>query len=81
MDQQKKLFHVQWFEHSSKTILEGISDPRELFLCNLCGEIELVKIPILGKVSVYKDPSAIKGVNFQGFFCRYGVFFFDGPLC
>ncbi|KAA1471594.1 S-adenosyl-L-methionine-dependent methyltransferase, partial [Dentipellis sp. KUC8613] len=32
--------HVQWFEHSSKTILGDISDPQELFLTNICGFID-----------------------------------------
>ncbi|KAH8099851.1 hypothetical protein BXZ70DRAFT_1008828 [Cristinia sonorae] len=32
INQQTKQMHVQWFEHASKTILQEICNPRELFL-------------------------------------------------
>lgn len=44
--------HVQWFEHSSKTVMGEISDPQELFLNNLCDNIDLDTI--VGKATVQK---------------------------
>ncbi len=53
IDQRLKTLHVQWFEHSSKTYLGKISDPQELFLCPLCGTIDLKVVPVLGKLTVH----------------------------
>lgn len=44
----KKMAHVHWLEHSSKTYLEELSDPRELFMTQLCDDIPFADI--LGKV-------------------------------
>ncbi|RPD65262.1 S-adenosyl-L-methionine-dependent methyltransferase [Lentinus tigrinus ALCF2SS1-6] len=53
IDQRLKKLHIQWFEHSSKTYLGKISDPHELFLCPLCGYIDLKAVPVLGKLTVH----------------------------
>lgn len=42
--------HIQWFEHSSQTLMDEISHPRELFVNQLCDNYPLREI--LGKVSV-----------------------------
>ena len=42
--------HVHWFEHSSKTSLEEISHPRELFVTPICDDYPLNEI--VGKVPV-----------------------------
>jgi len=39
LDGQTDTAHVQWFEHSSKTFLQEIADPKELFLTNICDNI------------------------------------------
>ena len=56
MNQRAGSLHVQWFEHSSRTFLKEISDPQELFLCNLCGDIDLKNIHVLGKVTIHCRP-------------------------
>lgn len=61
--------HIQWFEHSSRTIMQEISDPMELFLCTNCDEIEL-KI-ICGKVP-YKqlEPGQSAPPDNTVYYCR-----------
>lgn len=39
IDSQLKTLHVQWFEHSSQTILEDLGDPQELFLTDNCNDL------------------------------------------
>ncbi|TFY73656.1 hypothetical protein EWM64_g10356, partial [Hericium alpestre] len=46
--------HVQWFEHSSKTMLEDVSDARELFLTKICNNVGLKSIA--GKVKAIQLP-------------------------
>ena len=69
-DLGKKMAHVHWLEHSSKTYLEELSDPRELFMTQLCDDIPFADI--LGKVFC-------KGMSVEGtphatsepfFYCR-----------
>ncbi|KAH9942756.1 S-adenosyl-L-methionine-dependent methyltransferase [Amylocystis lapponica] len=52
INQRQKRFHVQWFEHSSRTILEEISNPRELFLCPTCDDIDIQLV--VAKVTVHQ---------------------------
>lgn len=33
-----KLFHGQWLTHSSKTLLQELAHPNELFLLNICDD-------------------------------------------
>ncbi|KAG1742724.1 S-adenosyl-L-methionine-dependent methyltransferase [Suillus paluster] len=48
--------HVEWFEHSTKTAMEQLGHPQELFLTNICSTVEFNLI--VGKVSVqFVDPS------------------------
>jgi len=44
----KKMAHLHWFEHSSKTYMEEVSDPRELFMTQVCDDV--LFSDILGKV-------------------------------
>jgi hypothetical protein len=48
--------HVEWFEHSTKTAVEQLGHPQELFLTNICSTVEFDLI--VQKVSVqFVDPS------------------------
>lgn len=68
INQQTKAFHLQWFEHASRTILQEISDPQELFLTELCDTmgIEL----IVDKVDVHWGPPPALGLSPLSFFCK-----------
>lgn len=44
--------HVQWLEHSSRTVMFELSDPQELFVNDLCSDICIDTI--VGKVTVRK---------------------------
>jgi len=48
----RKMAHIHWFEHSSKTYLEEVSDPRELFMTQVCDDVPFADI--LGKVLCWK---------------------------
>ncbi|KAI0348187.1 S-adenosyl-L-methionine-dependent methyltransferase [Trametopsis cervina] len=50
INQKNKTAHLQWFEHSSKSLLQEIHDPSELFLTKTCGDLQLSAIT--AKVSV-----------------------------
>lgn len=48
--------HVEWFEHSTKTAMEQLGHPQELFLTNICSTVDFDLI--IQKVSVqFVDPS------------------------
>ncbi|GBE88031.1 hypothetical protein SCP_1202590 [Sparassis crispa] len=51
INQKRKQLHVQWFEHSSQTFLQEISDPQELFAFNSCSDIDIDLV--VGKVDVH----------------------------
>ncbi|KAI0718349.1 S-adenosyl-L-methionine-dependent methyltransferase [Cerioporus squamosus] len=70
IDQRLKKLHVQWFEHSSKTYLGKISDPHEVFLCPLCGTIDMTVVPVLGKVTVY-HPRPLQQLGPLEFFYQF----------
>ena len=72
IDQERKQLHVQWYEHSSKTYLAEISDPQELFLCPLCGDIDLLAMQALGKVIVHASrPDPGRRLKPLEFFCEF----------
>ncbi|KAG2155745.1 S-adenosyl-L-methionine-dependent methyltransferase [Suillus clintonianus] len=48
--------HVEWFEHSTKTAMEQLGHPQELFLTNICSTVEFTLI--VGKVPVHPASSA-----------------------
>jgi DNA (cytosine-5)-methyltransferase 1 len=62
--------HVHWLEHSSKTYLEELSDPRELFMTQACDDIPFAEI--LGKVLCRK--TLVRGASHTTpepfFYCR-----------
>lgn len=66
----KKIAHVHWLEHSSKTYLEELSDPRELFMTQVCDSIPFADI--LGKVrceeTLVGDARHVTPESF--FYCR-----------
>ncbi|KAH8099860.1 S-adenosyl-L-methionine-dependent methyltransferase [Cristinia sonorae] len=58
INQQTKQMHVQWFEHASKTILQEICNPRELFLTMTCSDVDVSLVA--GKVIVrYTRPDPL----------------------
>ncbi|KAK7686545.1 hypothetical protein QCA50_010145 [Cerrena zonata] len=67
----QKTAHIQYYQHSSKSILQEISDPQELFLTETCWQIDLEQI--LSKVDVhfgyYKIQSSTK-LDDLHFFCN-----------
>ncbi|CAL1693859.1 unnamed protein product [Somion occarium] len=66
-----KQIHVQYFEHSSKTLLQEISDPQELFLTNTCANLEIPNI--LGKAVVhtnYIKSRSSQEIHRLHFFCN-----------
>ena len=75
INQELKQLHVHWYEHASMTYLKEISDPQELFLCPLCGDIDLLRVRALGKVKVHSTrpdltrPSTALKAN--EYFCEY----------
>ncbi|KAI0756373.1 S-adenosyl-L-methionine-dependent methyltransferase [Daedaleopsis nitida] len=74
-----KQLHVQWFEHTSKTYLGRISDLQELFLCRLCGVIDLAELHAVGKVTVH--PRRPQGDSSPSeFFCQFTYDESDGSF-
>ncbi|KAH9849210.1 S-adenosyl-L-methionine-dependent methyltransferase [Lenzites betulinus] len=78
INQQKKMLHVQWFEHASKTFLNEISDPHELFLWPTCNDID-VKI-VLGKATIHKAPPLDQELGPLEYFCRFAYHEVDGSF-
>lgn len=64
----KKGVHVQWFEHSSATLLQELSDPQELFLTDTHDDRPWADI--LAKVTVHWDPAPDAQLPPTDFFCR-----------
>nr|ANR76343.1 DNA methyltransferase [Ganoderma lucidum] len=72
IDQQRKTAHVQWYEHSSKTYLEDVSNSQELFLCpQLCGTVTLSSV--VGRAIVHHEYSPASGemIDPLHYFCRF----------
>ncbi|KAL4250277.1 DNA (cytosine-5)-methyltransferase [Abortiporus biennis] len=67
IDQKKKVFHVHWFEHSSKTIMQEISDQQELFYTETCHNVDIRTV--LGKVVVLYEHSHGK-LDSLAFYCK-----------
>ncbi|KAH7886266.1 S-adenosyl-L-methionine-dependent methyltransferase [Phlebopus sp. FC_14] len=63
--------HVQWFVHSSKTILEELGHPQELFLTDQCGTLDMNCI--IGRVEAhYIDPTRpAPEIKAHDYFYRY----------
>lgn len=60
------LLHVQWFEHSSKTLLQEMAHPLELFALYECDDIAVGAV--LGLVDVVNPDST--DLNPDGYYCR-----------
>ncbi|KAI0747841.1 S-adenosyl-L-methionine-dependent methyltransferase [Daedaleopsis nitida] len=71
INQELKQLHVQWYQHSSQSFLGWISDPRELFLCPLCGDINLRDVRIVGKVKVHRSRPTKALKKPAEFFCQF----------
>ncbi|EGO05372.1 hypothetical protein SERLA73DRAFT_68986 [Serpula lacrymans var. lacrymans S7.3] len=70
LDGEHETMHVLWFEHSTKTVLQEISDPQELFLTDICNSLAFSLI--VGKVTVHFPDPLTKLPTFkpQDFYCR-----------
>lgn len=69
--------HVEWFEHSTKTAMEQLGHPQELFLTNTCSTVEFDLI--VGKVLVQfvnpsKDMPVVGPYNFFYKSCTFHNF-------
>ncbi|KAI9070389.1 S-adenosyl-L-methionine-dependent methyltransferase [Trametes sanguinea] len=69
IDQVKGKLHVQWYEHGSRTFLEEICEPQELFLWPMCDHICVKNV--LGKATVYPRPPTDKELGPLEYFCRF----------
>lgn len=71
MNEEDETVHVQWFEHSSKTILQELGHSQELFLVNQCDTQALRHI--IGKVIThYIQPDhSLADVQPHDYFYRY----------
>ncbi|KAF9268448.1 S-adenosyl-L-methionine-dependent methyltransferase [Marasmius fiardii PR-910] len=63
--------HVQWYNHSSVTAMQGFGDKQELFLQDLCDKVGLEAIT--AKVTVHRSDEVAEGdqeIPFGDFFCK-----------
>ncbi|EIW64172.1 S-adenosyl-L-methionine-dependent methyltransferase [Trametes versicolor FP-101664 SS1] len=78
IDQHKRTLHVQWYEHSSKTYLDEISDPHEVFLWPTCDDID-ARI-VVGKATIHRAPPADRDFGALEYFCRFAYHEEDGSF-
>ncbi|CCM04603.1 uncharacterized protein FIBRA_06785 [Fibroporia radiculosa] len=76
IDQRRKKVHCQWMEHASKTMLEEIGDPQELFLCGTCTKPNVDLHDILDKATVCWNSRRNNNLAPSEFYCS---FFYDEP--
>lgn len=71
IDDQDEMVHVQWFDHSSKTCMEQLGNPQELFLTNRCDTVSMSII--IGKVQAHyiAPDQPLAEVLPHDFFYRY----------
>ena len=71
MNEMYETVHVQWYQHSSKTILQELGHTQELFLTNACDTQSLKHI--VGKVNVHyiKPDQSLADVKPHDYFYRY----------
>jgi DNA (cytosine-5)-methyltransferase 1 len=63
--------HVQWLNHSSKTILQEIHDPQELFLQHLCHDIPMKSV--IAPVRIHRldcTPDSTNPIPFGEFYYK-----------
>ena len=75
IDSYAKVAHLQYYQHSSQTMLQEISDPQELFLTETCGAIQLNSIlsKIVVHSGIFRVQSSTK-LDVLDFFCKKVVF-------
>ncbi|KAF9011170.1 hypothetical protein BDQ17DRAFT_1233710 [Cyathus striatus] len=59
--------HIQWLEHGKQIILAELANPQELFLNDLCNDIDLRSI--IGKVTVHERPK--HEIGHDEYFCKF----------
>ncbi|KAF9030701.1 S-adenosyl-L-methionine-dependent methyltransferase [Hymenopellis radicata] len=86
-DKESKMFHAQWFDHSSRTLLQELGHSKALFLLQSCEDLKLATIVQKvhvdyirdcdakepeDRTNVDADEEAISDeVNSSDFFCSY----------
>ena len=71
IDSYAKVAHLQYYQHSSQTMLQEISDPQELFLTETCGAIQMNSI--LSKIVVHSRIFRVQSstqLDVLDFFCK-----------
>jgi DNA (cytosine-5)-methyltransferase 1 len=71
IDSEHQRVHVQWFEHSSKTVMGEICDPKELFLTDICDGLDLHCIVGKAKVHHYDfNAGSRPAMSCHDFYCK-----------
>ena len=71
IDSYAKVAHLQYYQHSSQTMLQEIADPQELFLTETCGAIQMNSI--LSKIVVHSRIFRVQSstqLDVLDFFCK-----------
>ncbi|KAJ3552491.1 hypothetical protein NM688_g4121 [Phlebia brevispora] len=77
INQRNRQGHVRWMEHASTTFLDEVHDPQELFLVDLCNDIDLTivagKVPVRywGNLSQEERVRQRLNLNYRAFFYSF----------
>lgn len=71
MREDHETVHVQWFEHSSKTLAGELGHSQELFLTDVCDTLDLSNIIGTVRVHYIKPDQSLADVRPHDFFYRY----------
>ena len=71
IDSYAKVAHLQYYQHSSQTMLQEISDPQELFLTETCGAIQLNSVlsKIVVRSGIFRVQPSTE-LDVLDFFCK-----------
>ncbi|KAF6754216.1 S-adenosyl-L-methionine-dependent methyltransferase [Ephemerocybe angulata] len=61
--------HLRWFEHGLRVMLRELAHEQQLFLTNLCGNVELNAV--VGKVDLVWNLAEGKPIDFHSFYCNF----------
>lgn len=62
-DNGKKMVHIRWYDHASKTLIQEAHHPRELFATNLCESQQCRLISgkcVVERITPDNTPSEVK---------------------
>ncbi|TCD63769.1 hypothetical protein EIP91_004952 [Steccherinum ochraceum] len=82
INQQNKTIHIRWFEHASKSILQEICNPRELFLSKTCSTIDVTLLCGKAEVRYGRPPPLldVTGKEPYDYFCSLQYSDIDGSF-